>query len=454
MKKNLIYGFLALTLAATGLTSCDPVDGDDHSLGGSVVSQDALSLNISAGADNTYTVTNSSQNLDGVRYFLSTDGKKLTDFAVGATSTYQFKKKGTYTVYLYAFSACDQKMISQNIVVAEDWVDPNAPKEDPNQWFGFTAGTNLFKGSSATARFWFADGGWSQIADPEHDGDITDTFTFTMNNCGTAQWQAQVQVENTGIAMSASKTYDFSIVIESSEDNVKATVKPQKDGDDNTFFTDAQVALHEGVNVISMTDQAGFDGNFKLAMDFAGAPEGTEFTLKKIYLGEHNDANVAPLDYNSANNVWKEVDDKQAFDMTFWWADSGWAQIGNPDFDANGKTYTITSKDATAAEWQAQCAFNTTSLSFAAGETFDFSCIVRATADSRATIKFCQTDDDDNAAFYKNDIKLKAGEVQVIKFTDCQLSKGAAASTKLIFDFGGCQAGVDFVITDITIIKK
>lgn len=454
MKKNLLYGFFALSMAVVGMSSCSPLDSDDHSLGGSVVSQDALSMTISGGADNTYTITNSSQKLTDVRYFISLDGNKLNEIAAGASITNQYKKKGTYPVYLYAFSACDQKMISQNIEVAEDWIDPNAPTDDPTEWLGFTAGTNFFEGASATHRFWFAGGDWGQIADPDNDGDVATGITFTMNGCGTERWQAQVQVENTGIVLSSSKAYDFSVVINSSVDGVSATVKPQKDGDDGTFFTENIFPLHKGNNVIALTDCAGFDGNLKVAFDFAGAPEGTVFTIKNFYIAEHSDSNVIPLDYNSADNVWKAVDDAQAFEMSFWWANADWAQIGDPGFDVDGRIYTITSNDATKDEWQAQNVFNTTSLGFAADDEFDFSCLMVATADSRVTIKLCQVNDDDNQAFYKNDIQLKAGKVQVIKFADCKFAKGAASPVKLIYDFGGCEAGVDFVIADITIIKK
>lgn len=160
------------------------------------------------------------------------------------------------------------------------------------------------------------------------------------------------------------------------------------------------------------------------------------------------------MDYNSADNVWKAVDDAQAFDMSFWWSDANWGQVGDPKFDANGCIYTITSNSATDAEWQAQNVFNTTSLGFTADDVFDFSCVMMATTDSRVTVKFCQTNDDDNQAFYKNDIQLKAGKLQVIKFTDCKFAKGAASPVKLIYDLGGCQAGVEFVIANVTIIKK
>ena len=89
MKKNLLYGFFALSMAIMGISSCAPMDSDDHSLGGSVVSQDALSLTVSEGADNTYTITNSSQDQEDIRYFISTEGKKLEEFAVGASITCQ-----------------------------------------------------------------------------------------------------------------------------------------------------------------------------------------------------------------------------------------------------------------------------------------------------------------------------------------------------------------------------
>lgn len=130
------------------------------------------------------------------------------------------------------------KVLSHNIEVTENWVDPNAPTDDPTEWLGFTAGTNLFEGTSATLRFWFADGSWTQIADPDNEGDVATGITFTMNGCGSERWQAQMQVENTGIVLSAGKTYDFSVVINSSVDGVGATVKPQKEGDDGTFFTE------------------------------------------------------------------------------------------------------------------------------------------------------------------------------------------------------------------------
>lgn len=450
--KKIIYCVFALGMAMAGLTSCDPLDSDDHSLGGKVITQDALSLTVTEGADNYFTLTNSSQAIEDVRYFLSTDGKKLIETPVGGSITTQLKKKGAYTFYLYAFSGCDQKTVQHNVNVLEDWVDPNA--QDALVWTGFTAGTNLV--TTATHRFWFSGpNDWNGMPDPTNSGDINEGIEFTMNGAGSDQWKAQMHIENTGVTLSASKTYDFSIAIVSdAEQTLEVTVKPQKDGDDNTFFSADKHAVKKGVNVISFTDCAGFDGDFKIALDFAGAPEGTNFTVKNVFLSEHNDANVAPLDYMDASNIWRtNVEEANAYEMDFWWSNTDWIQIGNPDFEADDDRYIITAKDATVEEWQAQNTFKAAGFSFGANESFDFSCMMISSKDTRVTVKFCQQDDDENAALYVNDIQLKADEAKAVRFSDLKFG-AAAADTKLIFDLGGCEAGTEFTVGKIAIIKK
>lgn len=331
-------------------------------------------------------------------------------------------------------------------------------------WAGFTAGENLLADWQPEMSYWFADNGWGQIDNPAVSGDIQTGFSFTIPaGMGGSQWQGQVhfnQGENSPL-LSADKTYDFSMVIVSPVDGVGATVKPQKDGDDGIFFTENVFPLNKGVNVITVANAAGFDGNFKIATDFAGAPEGAEFTIRNIFLSEHNDANVSPFDYNSPNNAWKQVDADQSFNMTYWWANNGWTQIADPEFSvsekSNGaKIYTIVASDGVGgSEWQAQNAFNTTGLAVGGTELVDFSCVVSSTCDQRATIKLCQTDDDDNALIYDGNVQLKAGVPTVLRFEDTQLSKGTdAAALKLIFDLGSIQSGATFRVTDITLIKK
>ena len=133
--KKVIYSVIAAGLFAFGFASCSPQDSDDHSLGGSPVNASALSISANVTADETgqanmVTITNGSQAQSGVRYYISLDGKSLIETAAGGSITQVVKKKGDYTAQLYAFSACDQQMISTTYTIAENWKDPNA-SDDP-----------------------------------------------------------------------------------------------------------------------------------------------------------------------------------------------------------------------------------------------------------------------------------------------------------------------------------
>lgn len=238
------------------------------------------------------------------------------------------------------------------------------------------------------------------------------------------------------------------------------TVKPHPAGDDNTFFTADKFPVVKGTNVIALSDCIGFDGEIVLTFDFAGAPEGTTFTLQNAYVAEHDAANIVPFNYNDANNVWRtEVEMVNGFDMSFWWADAGWGQIDDPEFaykeKKNGANlYTITAPAATASQWQAQNTFST-KIGATADDLVDFSCVIIPNCDlNGATVKLTQDDNDDNF-FFAEQVNLKAGVPNVVKFTDKQLSAGESADAlKLIFDFGGNPEGAVINITDIVVIKK
>jgi hypothetical protein len=216
--------------------------------------------------------------------------------------------------------------------------------------------------------------------------------------------------------------------------------------------------------VVYASGVAGQDiSNLKMVFDFGGNPANTNVTVSDIVLKDNanDDGRVAPFNYNDPNNMWKDVDANQSYDMGFWWSNASWSQIGNPDFKVStkaygGKVYTIKANDGTASEWQAQNSFTPKSLPIAGTDLVDFSCVLSCpSAVARATIKLCEATNDNNELFYKNDISLKAGEKKVLKFTDVKLKNGTdAANVKLIFDFGGCKAGDEFTITDITLIKK
>lgn len=453
--KKIIYSLIA-SVVVLCFASCDPQDNDSHSLGGQLVDESDISFSVTTTENpNEYAFTNTSKQLSAdVQFFWSLDGKKMLPTTPGDVVKMVYRKAGSYSVSLYAFTQAGQTEISQTFTVAQDLKEEG----DEFAWtgFGFDNNGNLFKNATFTNEFYYANADWQSYGDPTYNLDGNQKLEMTYDQATVAQWQNQVHFI-TNIAVSSGKTYDFSVAIKATNDIPAATVKVGKDGDDDTmlFLADKNVSLKANeVKVVYGTALAGFDGNAKITFDFGGSPENTDVTIYDIVLAEHNDANVAPLDYNSDANLWKAVDETKALDVTFWWANADWGQIGDPEFEQDGNVYTITANDATAAEWQAQNVFAAKSLGLGAGDVVDFSCIMKASNDSRITIKLCDQADDDNQSFYKNDIQLKAGNVQVIKFTGTQLAKGDAAKVKLILDFGGCQAGTEFKIGDITLIKQ
>lgn len=327
-------------------------------------------------------------------------------------------------------------------------------------WTGFTSGTNLLAGVEPTFSYWCADDNWSQISDPVQSGSADKGYKFVLPAVGSTQWQAQIHM-NYNVTLSAEKTYDFSVTIVSDADVViNATVKPHKTGDDNTYFSADQHPLSKGSNVIAMSECAGWDGEFTLTLDFAGAPEGTTISLQNIFLAEHDAGNVVPYDYSDEGNIWRTgVEATNDYEMFYWWGDANWSQISDPGFAVKQKKtganiYTITAPAATSAQWQAQTAFRT-KLTATATDVVNFSCVIVPNVDlSNVTVKLTDTSDDNNY-FFAGQHNLKAGVANVVKYTGASLSGGADASAlSLFFDFGGNPEGAVIQITDITLIKQ
>ncbi len=333
--------------------------------------------------------------------------------------------------------------------------------------FDADADYNLFKTCNYQITTYYAHGGgWESYGDPSYTVN-GNKISIQYPGETDQQWQNQFTFR-TDMVAAADQQYDFSVVLESSTDIPSATVKicelDNDEAEKTLMLYNANISLKAGEpRVVSAGNLTGIDVNgVKIVFDFGGSPANTDMVIRDIVFKNHADGGGdAPLFYDDPANAWKAVDAKQAFNMSFWWADAGWSQIGDPGFAVaekayGGKVYTITASAATAAEWQAQNAFNTTGLAVAGTDLVDFSCVVTPSADSpRATIKLCQVDDDDNTLIYKNDIKLVKDEPQVLRFENVQLSKGAdAAAVKLIFDLGGCPEDLEFSVTDITLIKK
>ena len=147
-------------------------------------------------------------------------------------------------------------------------------------------------------------------------------------------------------------------------------------------------------------------------------------------------------------------------EMAFYFADAGWVQIGDPDFSYANGVYTITTKDATAAEWQGQCTINEVPLNIEGGEYYDIACkVVANVAVDRFTVKVNKdpdVDGDPNSLFYKGNVVLKKGE-NILRFAKVTGVNGKDPVSfdqgKFVFDLGGSPADVTIQISDIIIQK-
>lgn len=149
-------------------------------------------------------------------------------------------------------------------------------------------------------------------------------------------------------------------------------------------------------------------------------------------------------------------------EMTFWFGSADWKQIGDPDFAYADGVYKITTKDATAAEWQGQCVISSVPLAIQGGEYYDISCKINSSeAVDRFTVKINKDPDaegDPNALFYKGNFSLKAGEntLRFAKATAVNSTTKEPSSfdqAKLIIDMGGTPAGVTIELSDIIVQK-
>ena len=232
---------------------------------------------------------------------------------------------------------------------------------------------------------------------------------------------------------------------------MKATVKPQKDGDDGVYFTADQFALHKGVNVIALSDVAGFDGQFKIALDFAGAPVGTEFTVSRVFLSEHNDANIAPFDYQDSKNLLNG----QTFgnDFRFWFADGGWSQIADPAYEGDNAAYfSVTIPDGMGGDqWQGQVHIPFDNVTLSAGKNYNFSIVVIADNNVPGLTVKPQNDADDNQFLSADRHAIAANVPTAIVLTGCP---GFDGKFRLCLDFGGTPAGTNVKILDMYVSEQ
>ena len=166
-----------------------------------------------------------------------------------------------------------------------------------------------------------------------------------------------------------------------------------------------------------------------------------------------------PSDVTGLPNMW----DNAAIDVSFWFANDGWSQIANPEYEAEGKAHTIVVPEGIgASQWQGQMVFNHTGLVVSPEKKYTFKVTFLSDEDHpHVTIKPCyqhptEKDGNGNPAdvnelFFKADLKLTADEECV--FTAAGIQGTDIPDLKLVFDFGGAVAGSTITIKDITLVE-
>ena len=333
---------------------------------------------------------------------------------------------------------------------SDEPVDPDKPLMDwdyessANMWKAVDDGT-LFDSFG----YWFADNSWTQIANSEatHSGD---TYEITLpEGMGGSQWQGQFHID-TKLTASASKAYNFYLVMEADNDCPQVTIKLTDAGDTN-FFCEGRHDIKADepfiYKVTGATLKDGVDATaIRLFFDFGGSPAGAHVKISKIYFEE-----VVSINYDDANNLWKAVDDGSvASEFGYWFANDSWTALDpQPVATHKGDTYEITLPEGMGgSQWQGQFHIDT-KLTASAAKQYHFQLVMEVDQDCPGvTIKL--TDSGDTNFFCEGRHDIKADEPFVYTLKNASLKEGKdAESIRLFFDFGGSPAGTKVKISKI-----
>ncbi len=196
-------------------------------------------------------------------------------------------------VFDFGGNAENTEVTVSDITLQEHGCDGiTAPSEDEDDTdYVYDAETNLWKThvddtGVYTTEFYYAPG-WTQIADPGFTSD-GGTYTVTLPEATTDQWQAQVKIK-TDIPADADTPYDFSCTLMADKELKGATIKlaDVNNDADNFFFVErVDLAPYEEY-VFKMPAQKlalGAASGLMLIFDFGGCQAGTNVTINNIVL--------------------------------------------------------------------------------------------------------------------------------------------------------------------------
>lgn len=308
---------------------------------------------------------------------------------------------------------------------------------------------NLLAGADFSDISYYYAPGWAQIANPETKVD-GGAYTLTLPEATSDQWQCQFTFHNTGVKIDPAKKYDFRVILNSTNAFNGATIKLTQEDNDNTYLTadrhEIKAAYEDLVFEFVGMSAEGID-NLKIVYDFAGAPAGTEITVKDMLLQEHQ-ASADELEWNAdaADNLWSASD----VPNSFYYA-PGWAQLPNPVVTQNGRAYSFELPEATSDQWQAQITTETGIRTSADGK-YDFQVVLTSDKDIKGvTVKLTMVGNDD-VFFTADRHDLSAYEEKAIRFAG--MAGLDIDKVKLVLDFGGNPADTHIEVKDIILRKQ
>ena len=353
-----------------------------------------------------------------------------------------------------------------NIVLKDHAIDdgtvlPSVP-EDPvagPEEYKYDSEANLWKAADAAHSYsFFYAPSWSQIPNPEVENNGNE-YLLKLPSATFAQWQAQFFIiPDNPVALESSKSYDFSVVLNSTTDIRAVTLKlTDVSSDDNFLFTENVNLTAFEDYIFDLSDLPGIDAAaVKMVFDFGGNPDNTEVTIKRIVLKDHaiddgthkggasGENPGGGLD-TSGTDIW----DNAKVSYTWWYSMADWSGTLTPEIStiSNGWKVVIPAGIG-GSEWQGQTHF-TLDAPASAAKKYDFCVTLNSSAACTCSVKLAwEGNDKDHAFFYDGNVALSAYEdfqyIQSGVSPDADYDKLA-----LFIDLGRTPAGAEVEIKDI-----
>ncbi|MDE5886347.1 MAG: hypothetical protein K2H46_02045 [Muribaculaceae bacterium] len=349
----------------------------------------------------------------------------------------------------------DLEGISWQYIIA-----PKADADVTTTGFNYNYEHNLWKDAEITvASTWFADGGWNELPN-QPTVTVTENKGITFHTpaeMGNDQWQGQVHVE-TNIEVHEGVSYDFSCNVNVPKAGL-ATVKVQKLGDDDTYFTADRVEVEPNGSIVWFSDLKGFDGTLKIAFDFGGYGD-CDIEVSNIVFKEHqyDDGTVVPAaaaapSISDSDNIFANF---EVVKCTTWFADSNWndGAITQPEiiFYEDGYSF-IAPAGIGSDQWQGQVHV-WTNIETSSENKYDFRLNIESDKDIKGvTVKLVKGDSfgedssDDDVFFVADRVNVEAGVTYLYFF------KGKPGidtkNLQLCMDYAGAPEKANITVSDI-----